>query len=238
MRSVSFSLVALIGSLGIASVGCLAESTDEVEGIDVGGIETEHGGHQGNPYDPSHYDSCQLMCITIQRGAFGFVEDSEVSTAGAFNKLGANKAMRTGINQGGTSYSLLWFDLSFIPQTATVLSATVGVYSLAATAKTVNVHHATNVWSESTVSWANFASAFDPQPDTSFQTLPGYAGMISFNATALAQQWVNGSIPNDGFLFEQAGPDSTRFWGSEHPYLQDRPKMNICFTTIQGYQQL
>jgi sugar lactone lactonase YvrE len=121
----------------------------------------------------------------------------------------------TGTSKSGSpGYTLMRFDLSAIPGGALVTSATVTVTPTATRGVgTVNAHDVLGPWDPTTVTWNNFSAGFDPTPAGSFTSgvAPWSAGAVtsglapaSFDLTALAQEWVDGVVANNGILLEQS----------------------------------
>jgi len=172
-----------------------------------------------------------LTCVTIQRGVFGSVRDSDLTPGNGNWAAGAYPYLWTG---GAPSFhwALLGFDTSFIPAGALVTSAEVSVYGLwSQSFTTVRAHEVLNPWSESAVSWTNFglAANFDPAVIASFAA-GGGAGTKTFDITSLAQAWVDGSADNNGLLLEEAaGPSPHAFVASEASTVSQRPRLDICY---------
>ena len=63
---------------------------------------------------------------------------------------------------------------------------------------TVDVHEVTAAWDESTVTWNSLGSSFSAVPTQSFDESSFSAGITTFDALPIVQEWVDG--PNDGLL--------------------------------------
>ncbi len=174
-------------------------------------------------------DACTVTCFTLRRGGFGTVTDAPIALDKPANNFGA--AVRGNTGYVGASYRrvLLSFDLSAIPAGAQVLSATATVCAATSSPSTVNVHQVLTPWSEATATWNAIGAAFSAAPVASFSSSSGSGTCgVSFDLTALAQAWVDGSAANDGLLLDQASAQ-TSYAMSEHAALLDRPALDICW---------
>ncbi len=114
----------------------------------------------------------------------------------------------------------------------TLDSAVFSIYVGVASDQTVRAHRITADWTENTVSWNNFAGAFDPTVIGSFSTAS--AGFQSIDVTSLVQAWIDGVYPNYGILIEQGPNPMTVYLSSEWVTPDFRPMLKICYTTIAG----
>ncbi|MHB1390160.1 MAG: DNRLRE domain-containing protein [Thermoleophilia bacterium] len=153
----------------------------------------------------------------------------------------------------GTARSVIKFDLSGIPATATVVSSSMSFYQMGqgdTSTPTLNAYYLTRDWTEGTGSGSatGDGATWNSYNGVSPWTLAGgdYAGApvgivapdstaawVSWSLPALTQSWVNGSISNRGALVKQntevpAGNDVKNFYSSD--YMTDaslRPKLTI-----------
>jgi hypothetical protein len=79
---------------------------------------------------------------------------------------------------------------------------------------TVNVHAVTAAWSEATVTFTRFNNAFNPAVEAAFVASAGTFGHTPCDLTGLVQAWVDGSLPNDGVLLRELGPNRHSFRSS------------------------
>ena len=174
-------------------------------------------------------------CMTVQRGTSGQVGDATLwETAPIWNDH-ENERISTGTSSAGYSRSLLRFDLAAVPTGATVVSASLSLLQnyKSDAGSTVNVLRATAPWSEETVTWSNFGSAFDPVPVASFVVVGGGGtGARTVDVRAVAQDWVSGEAPNHGLVLDDPlDPGRTEFRSSESPYGTERPALTVCYVT-------
>jgi hypothetical protein len=176
------------------------------------------------------------VCINVQRGASGAVEDATLWQSAPTWNDGASARISAGTSEsGGYSRSLVRFDLSAVPAGATVVSADLSlmqVYKNGPSAA-IDVLRATAPWAEGTVTWNSFGGAFDPSPVGSFTAVgDGGEGLRTIDVRALAQDWVSGAAPNHGVVID--GPtDTTRseLRSSDSPNTGERPALSLCYTT-------
>lgn len=147
---------------------------------------------------------------------------------------------------GANDYNLLiQFGLSTIPADAVVTNANLELLNLNFPAPvnsapaTVDIYKVTQSWDENQITWNNSvlnAVYYDPTPyDT--QEMNGYttgtAVWSSFDLTGLAQQWVNGSMPNYGIMLQvdpMAGSWKRSIASDNHSTQSYHPKLTVTYT--------
>ncbi|MBK8258962.1 MAG: right-handed parallel beta-helix repeat-containing protein [Polyangiaceae bacterium] len=176
-------------------------------------------------------DACEAQCVTIVRGGVGNVEDAFLSGDYPTWVTGVSFGSWTGLSGGGNINRSLWkFDLTSIPVGSTVTSATMGVYvSWNANYNLVTVHKVLVPWAENTVSGQSFGgtSGWDFTALGNFQG--GGVGMKTIDLTTLAAQWVLGTTPNHGVLFDEPPIENHYYFTSEAGAANLRPKLDICY---------
>src|SRR5688572_25347248 len=88
------------------------------------------------------------------------VADATIANPPMWENFGSRPVLRVGIWK--TLEALLRFDLGSIPSTAVIDSAAMELYVSQGLWQTVRVHRVKSSWSESTVTYRNFAQRFDP----------------------------------------------------------------------------
>jgi hypothetical protein len=121
-----------------------------------------------------------------------------------------------------------------IPAGSVIDSATFSIAAFSGAGVHVNVHRITAAWDENTVTWNNFAGAYDP---ASIATFLGSPGWCTADVTGLVQGWVDGSVPNHGILLEQGVTDPTLYRASEFATTAERPMLDVFFTPPGGSLQ-
>lgn len=204
--------------------------------------------------------SFQTLNVTIQQPFPSLGRDTYIGSAQPAWNHDAEALMRAGDYPGvdwGTLRSTIYFDLSGLPVSATIDSATLSLYqSWQGDTSTVNLnaHYLTRDWTEGTGSGAatGDGATWNTYDGTGSWTLAGgdYSGIASGSAAApnststwvdlsissLAQSWVTGGIPNYGVLIKQdvenpAGSDAKGYYTAD--YMTDpslRPKLTIEWT--------
>jgi len=199
-------------------------------------------------------------CLTFQRGVNGVVFDTYVQQNSPNNNYGPLSTLSAGnSNNAGILYSLLWFDLSTIPNpaTAVVLSSTLTLAEDAPTTNnnvtgTVNLFRINNIstancqvpsscppsgWSEDTVTYNTFAAAYDNTTIWSSFASSKTTKTVQVDLTSLTQDWINGTYTNEGIaLYESGALHETFIPSSENPDAQFRPSLVVCYAADAGHQ--
>lgn len=221
-------LQAAFGFFGMAALSaCVGAPIDEgaAEGEAVASAE------QALPTDGQ-------VCITVQQGASGAVEDATIWQSASDWNDGAGVTLSSGSSaSGGVRQSLIRYDLSGVPAGASLLSASMSVFQqYKAAPSTVSVHQVTSPWAADAVTWDSFAAGYDPAPVGSF-VASGDGAFRSVDLLALAQGWVDGATPNHGVLLDEPASDRTNYRSSENVSAAERPKMEVCYVTCDDGTQ-
>ncbi len=109
----------------------------------------------------------------------------------------------------GEIAGILKWDISSIPNTAAVTSASITINLTNNSSGDYNFLEQTGAWTEGTVTWNDFNFG-----GTVLGTIPAFASgntTINLNASgvALVQAWVDGSTPNDGLLVRTGGTNNS-----------------------------
>jgi hypothetical protein len=142
-----------------------------------------------------------------------------------------------------SSRTLLVWDLSFLPANTLVQNATLGLYLQGESTTTplgVAVHRVTTPWTVSATwndadtgfPWSTPGGDFDAAPDAS-ATVGGTTGVTStWDVTALARRWVDGSVANDGMLLDAAGGTNVlQFATTSAPQTSQMPYLDVTYDT-------
>jgi hypothetical protein len=96
-------------------------------------------------------------CAVVQRGTYGSVEDTFVTVRSPNQTSGSYPLFYSGTSSSGDKLGLVRFDLDFIPQGATVTSATMSLFQVWKRGSSVaRVHRASGSWSEATATYTNY----------------------------------------------------------------------------------
>ena len=173
------------------------------------------------------------VCISIQRGVSGTVEDAQVASEQPAKNYGTKTLANVGVVGGGARQSLLRFDLSAIPATATVTSAKLNLTAYQSlplgSSATLRAHRILSPWTEGTVTWGLFNASFYPAVEASAINDRHSPATTTFDLTALAQAWVRGSYANHGLLLEQPETTTTNISTSEATNASSRPRLEVCY---------
>ncbi|HRJ44021.1 MAG TPA: DNRLRE domain-containing protein, partial [Caldilineaceae bacterium] len=119
---------------------------------------------------------------------------------------------------------VLYFNTSSLPSNAIVTSAQAFFWVTKSNDKSVAVHPITGGWQEDNATWNLLASSYAPTAAATFQ--PSQSGAyVSVNIDALTQQWVNGTLANNGIVLIGQNKETkytSREWSNanQRPYLQ------------------
>jgi hypothetical protein len=178
-------------------------------------------------------DALEATCLTWSRGsAFQNVTVEDTTLASNTPSTPAGSAsLTTGLIAGAQRVVLYETKLPSIPANATVLSASLTLRLRTSADVGIRAHRVTAPWTEATATWNSAASSYDPA--VAAATTTGVAGSaaapVSFDLTALAQGWVDGSLANDGVLIEQDLVGSSTSFSSEDGTLNRRPRFDLCY---------
>ncbi|MFO0593156.1 MAG: right-handed parallel beta-helix repeat-containing protein [Polyangiaceae bacterium] len=176
-------------------------------------------------------DACVTQCVTIRRGVNGDIADAFLSGDYPTAPTGPYFGSWSGLSSGGNSNRALWkANLSPIPSGATVTSATFSFYlSWSSNYNLVTVHQILVPWSEATVTDGNFggAASWDFNAIGNFQG--GGVGTRSIDITGLVGEWVNGTTPNNGILFDEPPILNHYYFTGESGNADYRPKLDVCY---------
>lgn len=187
--------------------------------------------------------------VTLQQNLNGYigVKDTRVSFYDPNINFGNDTKM---LILGGSENvkALVRFDLSSIPASAVISSATLSLYNYShqpsINGGTVSVHPVTKPWAETQATWhiystGNSWAAAGMQAGGDYIT--GSQASIAidtsinvwrnFDVTAMVQQWVNGAVANNGFVVRSSTYGvKPHFYSSN--YLSDislRPKLTVIY---------
>ena len=171
-------------------------------------------------------------CVTIQNGALGTSQDVFITNGPGDGNADSNYSTQVSLTASNASGGLMHealvrFDLSSIPLGTVVSSAKLTLTTATSDGGPARVRHVTAPWSLSTVTWNNFAYAYDATQVVA--TLPGVStGATSVDIAPLVQQWVNQSLPNYGVLLER-DPGSTVYLSTRYSTTSSHPALTVCF---------
>ncbi len=132
--------------------------------------------------------------------------------------------------------SLIYFDISTLPGTAVVSSATLELYLYSSgSSNNVKIFRVTNQWTELGSSWKRRMAGINWSPaggefnPTVEGLLPsGSPGAKQATITTLVQSWINGTA-NYGMLLKY-GASQNKYRSSEYSIVSERPKLTVNYT--------
>lgn len=177
--------------------------------------------------------------------------DAYIYATNPSTNYGSNVELRIG-NHSGVYRSLIQFDLTAIPTTATITNADMKLFYSGTTqtpiSRTIECHQVLKSWSEIYITWnmanlslnwntpgvgLNDIDANDTAEDaeTWYQD---YGGWKTYNITALTQKWVSGAATNLGVVLratnQSTGGEAKTIHSSEYTTdVTKRPKLEITY---------
>ncbi|MFT3765380.1 MAG: DNRLRE domain-containing protein [Minicystis sp.] len=243
---------ALVGEKDDGTGRVFRASFPHLRNVHLKQCETDHCGpdhdHDGigdfcdncpSVYNPSQKDTngngvgdaCDRACVDVRHeGPAGDVSDSYITAAAPGADNSTSTTLESGWDPAGDpSAAFLNFDLSFLPATTNVISATLDVYGLSSTpaSNTVTAYAVTVPWTDSTVSWALYNSVlFNGAP---VDSTGSSTGPMSFDlGDALVESWLHGTDPYGVLLWQDRG-GHTEYASSEWSDLEARPTLHLCY---------
>jgi len=147
---------------------------------------------------------------------------------------GASLAVGTGGAANQAYRTLIKFDFGLIPNNAVINSASLNLYIDAAIGgqnRNIGVHNVTSIWDGATT-W-NTLPTFNPTAG-SIKLCGAAVGAVTFDIKQLAQDIINGVVPNNGFLLkdedETALSTTFNFSSLDHGTVAQRPTLTIDYT--------
>ncbi len=148
--------------------------------------------------------------------------------------------------------NLLKFNLSSIPTTATVQSASLSLYyptqnNFFATDTSLThlntsiIYRITSPWSENTATWNNAPSYSTTNSVTIGPTISSTEDFMNIDVSALVQDMIND--PNNSYGFQLQMIDETQyarllFASGDNPDISKHPKLEVCYIETVGIDQV
>lgn len=181
-----------------------------------------------------------LTCVTLRRNVGATVaEDTYLATdvvdpTRQSANYGSTTLVQTGTLGTASRLGLLRFDLSAIPFNVAIASASLDVSVAQATGQgTAGLYRALSPWSETSVTWASFASDYDASTLWgSFQPKAALSagGHAISDVTGIVQAWNSGVYPNHGLAIPEDAGARAALGSSEAGNAGLRPALTVCYT--------
>lgn len=168
-----------------------------------------------------------LYSATVPVAADGWLKQQ---VPGEVNASGTEVSVRE-VN-GDSHRGVYRFDLSAIPPNALIMSATAKFWTTQASNKAVNLYRVTAAWDETNANWSNLGNAYDPTLIASY--VPRKVSKFeSVDLKSLTQQWVDGSLPNNGLMFVSSATNSEAKFGTrERQGANQQPYLSITYLLL------
>lgn len=162
--------------------------------------------------------------------------DTMVLTSKPGQNFGASSILAV---QKGTT-SLIQFNLSGVPAAASIQKATLRLYVDAVqTPGTFDVFPADGAWTEKTVTFQNAPTLGGSVTGNNPVAITAAScnQFVLIDVTILVQDWVNGTIPNDGLALALASAaGSFSFDSKESVYTSHEPQLELVMNSTPGPQ--
>ena len=224
----------------------IAPTDDSPVTIDVTGVLSNGATHSLNHEDVRVYDLAAPVTLTLQPGATGKDTFIEGDSGHTDHNKGGDNHLYSDSEADKQLRALLQFDLSVIPSTAHIQTATLEleVEKNDGSADTVEVHRLIRDWTEDGVTWDSYdgmqswdtpGGDYDSQMSGSF--LVDSTGWKSVDIASLAQSWVDGSLPNYGVILlstPASGNNEKKYYSSDEGNATRHPKLTLTLSCECG----
>jgi len=128
-------------------------------------------------------------------------------------------------------WGLMGFTLPAIPSNEYITSAQLQLYVSGDDSNPVEFHRITAAWTESGVTWANFAGAYD-QTILATQILSPVNTTVTVDLTSLAEGWRAGTFANNGFIITTTTATTAKVKSRNDGTASRRPQLVITTARI------
>ncbi|MHB1406337.1 MAG: DNRLRE domain-containing protein [Desulfitobacteriaceae bacterium] len=147
--------------------------------------------------------------------------------------------MTTGWDSGlGRTRAYLKFNLPTIPSGAIVTDAGLSLYKYTTTSATsedlVAFRVSEPAWDETTLSWGNQPAVDNnnTQTQASLISVAGsHIGYVNFNVWSVVKGWINGGLPNNGFMVAHNTEGNPLFFYRTSDYGSNVPYLSMTYIT-------
>lgn len=182
-------------------------------------------------------------CVVLQPGPSNG-RDSYITQEKPDERRGGDAQLRVKSENNKLMRALLQFDLSSIPPSANISSATLSLYVTTASGGTVtiNAHRVTNSWNEDQVTWkardkkagllwSTQGGDYDPAVAAATSVDNAKNVWRSWDITGLAASWLSNPASNFGVILESSGGKTEKiFRSSDDSTAKQRPKLEVCYS--------
>jgi uncharacterized repeat protein (TIGR01451 family) len=128
-------------------------------------------------------------------------------------------------------WGLMGFTMPAIPSNEYVVSAQLQLYVSLDDPNAVEFHRVTAAWTESGVTWANFAGAYDATVLATVIPTPVNT-TVTVNLTSLVEGWRAGTYANNGFIITTNTVTTAKFKSHDDGTASRRPQLVITTARI------
>jgi hypothetical protein len=176
------------------------------------------------------------VTVDLRDGLNGYAgtQDTYVASGASGSVFGSAASLMADGSDGtnGELVTLLKWNLTGIPSTATVKTVRVQLQGFNPSAGTYRLYARNAAWSESTATWAN-SNIAGSQGNELGSFVPSANGLhtITLNAAGIAavQGWLNGAVANHGLSVRSTSGDGVDLRSSEYGTVSQRPTLSITY---------
>ncbi len=177
-----------------------------------------------------------LLCSSIVLAQVPPAADTYVASGAPTTNYGTNTILALQPNV----YTFISFNLSGIPSNATVQKAVLRLFVSAPAAPvtgTFSVYQINTAWAEKTLTWNNKPALGSVVGSPVSLGSSSYLNFVEVDITPLVQQWVNGTVANNGVaLVTTTSGASYSFDSKEATTYSHQPELDIAIPGAQGAQ--
>ncbi|MGA9567428.1 MAG: DNRLRE domain-containing protein, partial [Candidatus Korobacteraceae bacterium] len=177
-----------------------------------------------------------LLCSAVVLAQAPPAADTYVASGAPNTNYGTNTMLAIQPNV----YTFIRFNISGIPTNATVQKAVLRLFVSAPSAPiagTFSVYQINTSWSELTLTWNNKPALGSVVGSPVSLGSSSYLNFVEVDITSLVQQWVNGTVVNNGIaLVTTTSGASYSFDSKEAQAYSHSPELDIAIPGAQGAQ--
>ena len=187
----------------------------------------------GGTYDVTVSESVPVFTISLSTSTDTWIDENNPSTAYA-----SDAELQLQTRSGRDRRPMYKFDVSSIPATATVQSATLRLFVITPdNAGPVNVHSITADWNASSANWSNMSTQIDATVQATIPAAPAAGAFVDVPLTTLVQAWVDGSTPAYGVTLQATSTNVVSTYTSrDYGTGANRPQLLVTYSGGGGAQ--
>jgi uncharacterized repeat protein (TIGR01451 family) len=158
--------------------------------------------------------------------------DTYIDSDAPDTNFGAAARMLVHKQGGREAWSLAWFDLSAIPTSRNIITATLELELVSPSDTSdlgVDAYESTQAWNENTVTWGSFGQRRSATPETG--TTVADLGIYRWDLTAVARAWHSGARANRGIVLSTAVNSPLKYFATRENISAMRPRLRVFYAS-------